>query len=61
MVECDQDTVRTCKRLIEDGFALPLGEAMALEAEVNGGRRSRPGEIAERREAVLRRGREQAG
>lgn len=60
MVECDQDTVRTCKRLIEDGFALPLGEAMALEAEVNGGRRSQPGQIAERREAVLRRGREQA-
>ena len=61
MVSCDQDTVRTCKRLIEDGFALPLGEAMALEAEVNSGRRAQPGEIAERREAVLRRGREQAG
>lgn len=61
MVECDQDTVRTCKRLIEDGFALPLGEAMALEAQVNSGRRSQPGRIAERRAAVQRRGREQAG
>ena len=60
MVECDQDTVRTCKRLIEDGFALPLGEAMALEAKVNSGRRSQPGKIAERRAALQRRGREQA-
>lgn len=61
MVSCDQDTVRTCKRLIEDGFALPLGEAMALEAEVNSTRRSQPGQIGERRAAVLRRGRDQAG
>ena len=56
MVSCDQDTVRACKRLIEDGFALPLGEAMALEAQVNGTRRSRPGQIAERRAAVQQRG-----
>lgn len=60
MLSCEQDTVRTCKRLIDDGFALPLGEAMALEAEVNGARqRPQRGQIAERTIAVKRRGREQ--
>ena len=61
MVSCDQDTVRTCKRLIEDGFALPLGEGMALEAEVNGSRsRAEPGDIGQRAAAVKERGRQQA-
>ena len=61
MLSCDQDTVRACKRLLEDGFALPLGQAMDLEKEVNGTRRSQPAQIAKRRVALQRRGREQAG
>ena len=61
MVSCDDETVRACKRLIEDGFALPLGEAMALETEVNRSRqRAKPDQVAERRLEVQRRGREQA-
>ena len=60
MVSCDQATVRTCKRLIEDGFERPLGEAMALEAEVNRRhRRPRTEHIAARARAVKHRGRAQ--
>ena len=62
MLSCVPDTVRVCKRLIEDGFALPLGEAMALEAAVNRAhQRPQAQQIAERREAVQRRGRAQTG
>lgn len=61
ILSCVAETVRTCKRLIEDGFALPLGEGMALEGKVNGEReRASPTLLAERRAGVQQRGRSQA-
>ena len=49
MLSCGDETVRACKRLTEDGFALPLGEAMALESGVNRSRpRTKPDQIAAR-------------
>ncbi|MDO9482747.1 MAG: hypothetical protein Q8S96_12860 [Hydrogenophaga sp.] len=55
--------LRAYKRLIDEGFCLPFGEAMALEAQ-----RSKkwavaqtPAEMARRRAAVQERGRTQAG
>ena len=49
MLSCDDETVRACKRLTEDGFALPLGEAIALESGVNRSRpRTKPDQIAAR-------------
>ncbi len=59
---CIPQTVRACKRLIEDGFALALGDGMALEAETNGEHERAPPEtIAERRASVQQRGRNQVG
>jgi enoyl-CoA hydratase len=55
--------LRAYKRLIDQGFDLPMGEAMALEA----GRSSEwaaaqaPEALARRRDAVQQRGRAQSG
>jgi enoyl-CoA hydratase len=63
IASCDPTTVLRYKALIDDGFALPFGDAMALEAA-----RARaanvnvtPEGVAARREAVQARGRDQAG
>lgn len=49
------------KKLIDDGFALPFGEAMALETARSSAanRAVRPEEVEQRRSAVLARGRKQ--
>jgi enoyl-CoA hydratase len=59
----DPATVRTYKRLIDDGYALPLGEALALEQRVSGAanRRVTAEEVEARRLAVIARGREHSG
>jgi enoyl-CoA hydratase len=61
IASCDPDMVRRYKALIDDGFDLPMGEAMALENE-----RSRADNaavtaesVAERRAAIQARGRTQ--
>ena len=55
--------IRAYKALIDEGFALPFGEAMALEhaksSAANGG--VDPGEVEARRRAVMERGRAQQG
>lgn len=63
IASCDTDMVRRYKALIDDGFDLPLGEAMALEGE-----RSKADNaavtaesVAQRRAAIQARGRTQQG
>lgn len=59
---CDPETMRKYKRLIDDGFDLPLGEAMELEKRMNRSHtRASPEEMERRRLAVTERGREQTG
>ena len=59
----DPGMVQAYKALIDQGFALPFGEAMALEhaksSAANGG--VDPGEVEARRRAVMERGRAQQG
>lgn len=57
---CDPATMRTYKRLLDDGFDLALGEAMALEQEV-GRAHQRPSheDLEKRRLKVMDRGRKQ--
>ena len=59
----DPGMVQAYKALIDEGFALPFGEAMALEnaksSAANGG--VDPGEVEARRRAVMERGRAQQG
>ena len=59
----DPAMVRTYKALIDDGFALPFGEAMALEHRTSSARNAQVSgdEVEERRRAVMERGRSQAG
>jgi enoyl-CoA hydratase len=63
ILSCDPELVRNYKRLIDDGFALPYGEARRLESERarEGAKRLSPAELARRRQAVQARGRSQAG
>lgn len=58
----DPDKVQTYKRLIDDGYALPFGEAMALEQRQSTAANSRVSgaEVEARRRAVMERGRSQA-
>ncbi|MCZ8019241.1 enoyl-CoA hydratase [Novosphingobium sp.] len=58
----DPDKVQTYKRLIDDGYALPFGEAMALEQRESTAANSRVSgaEVEARRRAVMERGRSQA-
>jgi enoyl-CoA hydratase len=62
MLSCDPASLRGYKRLIDDGFALPYGEALRLETRVSAEhlRRVRPEDVAARRESVQNRGRLQA-
>lgn len=55
---CDPATMRTYKRLLDDGFDLALGEAMALEQKV-GRAHERPSheQLEQRRLKVIERGR----
>ncbi|WP_242123884.1 enoyl-CoA hydratase [Sphingobium sp. Sx8-8] len=59
----EPEMVQRYKRLIDDGYALPFGEAMVLErarAEADSAR-LRPEDVEARRAAVIARGREQQG
>jgi enoyl-CoA hydratase len=57
----DPAMVQTYKRLIDDGYALPFGEAMAHEARVSTAANGRVSaeEVEARRMAVIERGRTQ--
>lgn len=63
IASADPSMVRAYKALIDDGHALPFGEAMALEqtrsSEAN--RAVSADEVEARRQAVMERGRERAG
>ena len=63
IASADPGMVQAYKALIDDGFALPFGEAMALEHRTSSGRNAKvgAGEVEERRRAVMERGRAQQG
>jgi enoyl-CoA hydratase len=63
IASADPDMVRAYKSLIDDGYALPFGGAMALEqARSSAANRSvRADEVEARRLAVMERGRTRAG
>lgn len=63
IASADPVMVRRYKRLIEDGYALPFGAAMALEQERSVAANSAVSadEVEARRIAVMERGRERAG
>lgn len=62
MLSADPGMLKALKALIDDGFALPFGEAMALETERSAGNSAIGAAAVEaRRSAVLDRGRSQAG
>ncbi|MDP6025068.1 MAG: enoyl-CoA hydratase [Pseudomonadales bacterium] len=61
MLSCVPSAMQKCKRLMDKGNDLSLGDAMALEIEMNRTHQSPPAEqIAERRISVQSRGRDQA-
>jgi enoyl-CoA hydratase len=61
MASCVPELLRDYKRLIDEGYGMPLREALAYEhrAAIGSARAAASSAIAGRREAVLRRGREQ--
>jgi enoyl-CoA hydratase len=61
MAQMPLEILTTYKKLIDDGFALPFGEAMALEQKTSGAFNAAvsAADIAARREAVQARGRSQ--
>ena len=63
MLSAPPDMLPAMKRLIDDGFALPFGEAMALERERSLAHRARvTGEaVAGRVDAALARGKAWSG
>jgi len=63
MLSLDPNMLISYKRLLDDGYALPFGQAMALESEVAVAHNQRvnPADIEARRRAVLARGRAQTG
>ena len=63
IASADPAMVRAYKALIDDGYALPFGEAMALEQQRSSAanRSVSAGEVEARRQAVMERGRERAG
>jgi enoyl-CoA hydratase len=63
MLSCVPSALRGYKALIDDGLALPYGEARRLEAERSRAhaRSVRPDEIAARRAGIQARGRAQSG
>jgi enoyl-CoA hydratase len=61
MLSCVPSALQECKRLMDKGADLSLGDAMTFEAEFNRSYRSPPAkELAERRAGVQDRGRQQA-
>jgi len=63
MATADPGMVQAYKALIDDGFALPFGEAMALEHARSSSANAQvdKGEVEARRLAVMERGRTQQG
>jgi enoyl-CoA hydratase len=63
IASADPAMIAAYKRLIDDGFALPFGAAMALEHAASSARNAqvKGGEVEERRRAVMERGRAQQG
>lgn len=61
VASADPAMIAAYKRLIDGGFALPFGEAMALEHATSSARNAqvKGGEVEERRKAVMERGRAQ--
>ena len=61
IASADPAMIAAYKRLIDGGFALPFGEAMALEHATSSARNAqvKGGEVEERRKAVMERGRAQ--
>lgn len=62
MLSCDPAALRGYKRLIDEGFALSYGEALAHESRVSAGHMARvsPDQVAKRRAQVQQRGRSQS-
>jgi len=62
MLSCVPDALRGYKRLIDEGFALPFGEALQHEARLSAEhmRTLRPDAVADRRAAIQERGRNQS-
>jgi enoyl-CoA hydratase len=58
----DANMVQAYKKLIDDGYALPFGEAMALEHQISKARNAgvSAAEVEQRRRAVMERGRAQS-
>ena len=63
IASADPAMVRAYKKLIDDGYALPFGDAMALEHALSSAanRSVRAEEVEMRRQAVMERGRTHAG
>ena len=63
IASADHAMIQAYKALIDDGFALPFGEALALEHATSSARNAqvKGGEVEERRKAVMERGRSQQG
>lgn len=63
MASAEPGMLQAYKRLIDEGFELPLGEAMALEAarSAEWAAAQTPEALAQRRDAVQQRGRAQTG
>jgi enoyl-CoA hydratase len=61
MTSCVPHVLKGYKKLIDDGYAMNLPQAMALELErsLDSARRATAAIIAERRQGVVARGREQ--
>lgn len=63
MATCVPAVLRGYKRLVDEGYGLPLAEALALELEtaIASAKQATAASLGERRTAVLERGREQNG
>ena len=62
MLSCQPDSLRGYKKLIDEGFAMNYGDALRHEAHVSRSSMNeiRSKDVADRRESVQRRGRDQA-
>jgi enoyl-CoA hydratase len=62
MLSCVPEALKTYKRVINEGYAMNLSQAMALELQisVDSARRLTAANVAERRDGVIARGRQQA-
>ena len=61
IASADPGMIQAYKRLIDDGYAVPFGEAMALEHRTSSARNAKvsSSEVEQRRRAVMERGRSQ--